>query len=220
MLKHLLLTTAAAAALAAAPVLALADSTVPHDQIAQNQTTQPAAPTAPAVPPTPPAADNQPATPPTPPAAENQPATPPAAQNQPATPPAAGSGESSGTAAATPPPSNVVIPQQRASDMRAERLIGMRVYNSNGDEVGKVNDLLFDKDGKITGVVLSVGGIFGIGAKAVGLAWTEVDVSPQQNLVQISYTKQQLEAAPEFKAAEPAKTEAPAAPMTGGTSTQ
>ena len=210
MLKHLLFTTAAAAALAAAPVLALADSTVPHDQIAQNQTTQPAAPTAPAVPPTPPAADNQPATPP----------TPPAAQNQPATPPAAGSGESSGTAAATPPPSNVVIPQQSASDMRAERLIGMRVYNSNGDEVGKVNDLLFDKDGKITGVVLSVGGIFGIGAKAVGLAWTEVDVSPQQNLVQISYTKQQLEAAPEFKAAEPAKTEAPAAPMTGGTSTQ
>jgi sporulation protein YlmC with PRC-barrel domain len=101
--------------------------------------------------------------------------------------------------------------------MRADKLIGMRVYNLNGDEVGKVDDILFDKEGKITGVVLSVGGVFGIGSKAVGLVWKEVDVSPQQDTVQISYTKQQLESAPEFQRLEPATTEpAPAIPAAGG----
>jgi len=105
--------------------------------------------------------------------------------------------------AATPPPSDAIIPQQAANDMRADKLIGMRVYNMNGDEVGKVDDILIGKDGKISGVVLSVGGVFGIGSKAVGLVWKEVDISPQQDTMQISYSKEQLEVAPEFKRLEP-----------------
>jgi len=176
MLRHLLLTTAAVVALGSAPLLAQNETTQP-----QTQTTQPAP---------------QPAVP--------TPPTPPAAAEQPAMPPAATSTDAATQAAVTPPPSNAIIPQQSPTDMRAEKLIGMRVYNANGDEVGKVNDILLDKDGKVTGVVLSVGGVFGIGAKSVGLAWTELDVSPQQNLVQVSYTKQQLESVPDFKPAEPA----------------
>jgi sporulation protein YlmC with PRC-barrel domain len=108
----------------------------------------------------------------------------------------------------------------------------MTVYNAAGEKVGTVHDILLDKEGKATGVVLSVGGVLGVGAKSVGLTWKEIDVKPDQQQVQISYTKDQLEAAPDFKtteqinnemnaqqAAPPAAAPPPAPAQTGGTST-
>jgi sporulation protein YlmC with PRC-barrel domain len=184
MLRHLLLTTAAVVSLASGAVLA------------QNSTTtQP-----PATPPAP--AADQPAQPAAPMQAPST-SSDTSSQAQP-TQPAAPAEQTK--QAATPPPSDAIIPQQTASDMRADKLIGMRVYNMNGDEVGKVDDILIGKDGKISGVVLSVGGVFGIGSKAVGLVWKEVDISPQQDTMQISYSKEQLEVAPEFKRLEPTPT--------------
>jgi len=184
MLRHVLLTTAAVVSLASGAVLA------------QNSTTTQPPPPAPAT--NPPAA-NQPAQPAAPLQAPST-SSDTSSQAQPAQP--AAPAEQS-KQAATPPPSDAIIPQQTSNDMRADKLIGMRVYNMNGDEVGKVDDILIGKDGKISGVVLSVGGVFGIGSKAVGLEWKEVDISPQQDTMQISYSKEQLEVAPEFKRLEP-----------------
>lgn len=83
--------------------------------------------------------------------------------------------------------------------MRADKLIGTSVYNTEGEEVGEVEDIVFDKDGKIVGVVLKVGGMLGIGGKSVGIKWDEVRVSPDDPLVTIAYKKEQLEVAPDFK---------------------
>ncbi len=105
-------------------------------------------------------------------------------------------------APASPPPSDAVISAQSDSELRADQVIGMTVYNAQGEEVGKVHDILLDREGKATGVVLSVGGVLGVGAKSVGLTWKEIDVRPEEQQVQISYTKDQLEAAPDFKTTE------------------
>jgi sporulation protein YlmC with PRC-barrel domain len=100
---------------------------------------------------------------------------------------------------ATPPPTDAIIAAENATDMRAEKLIGTSVYNTEGEEVGEVEDIVFDKDGKIVGVVLKVGGMLGIGGKSVGIKWDEVKVSPDDPLVTIAYKKEQLEVAPDFK---------------------
>jgi sporulation protein YlmC with PRC-barrel domain len=126
---------------------------------------------------------------------------------------------------ATPPPADAVISAQKDDEVRADQLIGATVYNSGGDKIGTVHDILLDKDGKATGVVLSVGGVLGIGAKAVGLTWHEVSLKPDQQAIQVSYTKDQLEAAPDFKTTDQIKSEmnaqAPAAPPSpsGGATT-
>jgi sporulation protein YlmC with PRC-barrel domain len=129
---------------------------------------------------------------------------------------------------ANPPPSDAVISAQSEGEVRADQIIGMTVYNAQGDKVGTVHDILLDKEGKATGVVLSVGGLLGVGAKSVGLTWKEIDVKPDQQQVQISYTKDQLEAAPDFKTTEQINSEmnaqqqsappTPAAPAGTGTS--
>src|SRR5262245_17519214 len=89
----------------------------------------------------------------------------------------------------TPPPAEAIIPAENATDMRADKLIGTSVYNAEGQEVGSVQDIVFDKDGKIVGVVLKVGGLLGIGGKAVGLKWNEVQIEPQEGVLRVNYTE-------------------------------
>lgn len=134
-----------------------------------------------------------------------QPATDPAQPAEPAT--------AEAEQPASPPPSEAVIPAQAAGDVRAEKLIGMTVYDTNGDKVGEVKDILFNEQGQATGVVLSVGGVLGLGAKQVGLQWSEVDIQPDAEVAKIQYNKSQLEAAPDFKTQEAQKAEADAAQM-------
>jgi sporulation protein YlmC with PRC-barrel domain len=182
MMKRLLMTTAAASLLAIGATAYAQD----NNTGAAGQTQQP-----PVATPTPPASNSGGAT------TDMNNATQPPATDQSAAPaPAANA------TPATPPPSDAVISAQSDSELRADQLIGMTVYNAEGEKVGSVHDILLGKDGKATGVVLSVGGVLGVGAKSVGLTWKEIDVKPEQQQVQISYTKDQLEAAPDFKTTE------------------
>ena len=117
------------------------------------------------------------------------------------------------TPPATPPPSEAIIPAQAADEVRADKLIGMTVYDTAGEKVGQVKDILFNENGQATGVVLSVGGVLGLGAKSVGLQWSEVDIQPNAEVAKIQYNKDQLEAAPDFKTQEAQKAESDAAQM-------
>jgi len=189
MLKRLLLATALTAVVIGP---ALAQDTT--SQPSQSPTMQPPAPSA----------QDQPATPPAPTAQDQAaPAAPsaPTAQDQttPATPPAETATQEQQV---TPPPSDAIISAEQATDMRADKLIGTSVYNAEGQEVGSVQDIVFDKDGKIVGVVLKVGGLLGIGGKSVGIKWDEVQVMPQEGTVKVNYSKDQLKVAPDFKTQE------------------
>ncbi|HJT12966.1 MAG TPA: PRC-barrel domain-containing protein [Dongiaceae bacterium] len=136
---------------------------------------------------------------------QDQPTTDPAQPTEPAT--------AEAEPAASPPPTEAVIPAQAAGEQRAEKLIGMTVYDTNGDKVGEVKDILFNEQGQATGVVLSVGGVLGLGAKQVGLQWSEVDIQPDAEVAKIQYNQDQLKAAPDFKTQEAQKAEADAAQM-------
>jgi sporulation protein YlmC with PRC-barrel domain len=139
---------------------------------------------------------------------QQQPAADQAAPAEPAAPATAEAEQP-----ATPPPSEAVIPAQAADQVRAEKLIGMDVFDTNGEKVGEVKDILFGPDGKATGMVLSVGGVLGVGAKQVGLQWSEVDIQPDAEVAKIQYNEEQLKAAPDFKTQEAQKAEADAAQM-------
>jgi sporulation protein YlmC with PRC-barrel domain len=104
--------------------------------------------------------------------------------------------------AVIPPPAEAIIQAQRPNEIRSGNLIGAAVINAEGEEVGKVKDILVDTSGTATGMVLSVGGIMGLGAKDVGLTWQEVDVRQEPDVVRVNYSKAQLEAAPPFMTTE------------------
>lgn len=113
--------------------------------------------------------------------------------------------------AAAPAQQQAVITQQDESQVRVYRLVGSKVLGPDGQDVGKVDDLLLDRDQKLAGVIVSVGGFLGVGSKSVALPADRVDISQaygDQRVVKIDATKEELAAAPAFRTREAMKAEA------------
>lgn len=60
--------------------------------------------------------------------------------------------------------------------LKAEDLQGLAVYDANQEHVGEISELILSEDGKITNVVVDVGGFLGIGEKPVALSFDEVKI--------------------------------------------
>lgn len=53
---------------------------------------------------------------------------------------------------------------------RASKLIGLDVYNDANEKLGDVNELILDKDGKVSAVVIGVGGFLGMGEHDIAVS--------------------------------------------------
>jgi hypothetical protein len=114
------------------------------------------------------------------------------------------------------------VTDQKPDQMLASKFKGTDVIGTNNEKIGDVSDILFDKDGKVLAYIVGVGGFLGIGSKDVALMPTAFQVKPptdKDNLkLQLAMTKDELKAAPDFKAYNPPRTAAGgtgSAPTTG-----
>jgi sporulation protein YlmC with PRC-barrel domain len=57
-------------------------------------------------------------------------------------------------------------------------IIGTRIKNAAGKDVGEIDQLLIDRNGKVSHVVIGVGGLAGIGEKKVVVPWSELKFAP------------------------------------------
>ena len=53
---------------------------------------------------------------------------------------------------------------------RASKLMGLDVYNEANEKLGDVNELILDKNGKVTAVVIGVGGFLGMGEHDIAVS--------------------------------------------------
>jgi hypothetical protein len=111
---------------------------------------------------------------------------------------------------------NVLLQETPDTFLARQDLVGADVRNAQNEDIGNVEDIVVDKNGRIKGVVVGVGGFLGIGEKHVALAWDELQMrqpearsgspdaptgmtaSRQPTLV-ANVTRDQLKQAPEFK---------------------
>jgi sporulation protein YlmC with PRC-barrel domain len=61
------------------------------------------------------------------------------------------------------------ITKRDMNTWRATELMGKNVYGSNNEDIGEIGDILLNKDGRIVGVVLDVGGFLGLGETNVAV---------------------------------------------------
>jgi len=79
-------------------------------------------------------------------------------------------------------------------------LIGATVKNLEGESLGSIQELVLDpQDAKIKNVIVSMGGLLGIGAKAVAIPWQEVTPQSDGKAVLVAMGKEELQSAPEWK---------------------
>jgi len=92
------------------------------------------------------------------------------------TPPRAPMASNESTAANTKGPSGSL--QKSNDEWRTSKLVGATVFDSNGDSLGTINDLLTNDSGKITQAVISTGGVLGIGGKLVAVPFDQLKFEP------------------------------------------
>lgn len=79
----------------------------------------------------------------------------------------------------------------------ASALLGTTVRNTEGRDIGRVSRLMIDpKDGRITTVVIGIGGFFGIGEKLVSVPWGSVRIGQDGGRVVVVTDQALLDQAP------------------------
>jgi len=94
---------------------------------------------------------------------------------------------------------------QPAGQWLASQFIGQPVTNQAGERVGDINDLLLDKNGQISTVVIGVGGFLGVGEKYVAIPFGSLSITADANgkrVLNVPLSADRLRAAPDFKATE------------------
>lgn len=98
---------------------------------------------------------------------------------------------------------------------------GTNVIGPDNAHIGSVNDMLFDRNGKILGLIVGVGGFLGIGEKSVAIdmsafqvvpvetgsttgaggstAVSSVNNDPTNVKLKVTWSKEQLQSAPDFQ---------------------
>ena len=79
----------------------------------------------------------------------------------------------------------------QSDEIRASKMMGSTVYDVQNRDIGKVKDLVVNKDGKIDAVVLDVGTFLGMGGKYVAVPLT--DIKTDNNRLTLDRTKEQLQ---------------------------
>jgi len=129
--------------------------------------------------------------------------------------------------AAAPTSDAKFVASQSADQWVFSKFKGTDVLGPDNAQVGDVNDLLFDKNGKIIAMIVGVGGFLGIGEKSVAIDMSAFQVVPASTgsstaaggatadsdptnvKLKVSWTKEQLKNAPDFqyyKSPTPART--------------
>jgi hypothetical protein len=133
---------------------------------------------------------------------------------------------------ATPADSSKFVQRQNPDQFVFSKFKGTDVIGPDNAKVGDVNDMIFDKSGKLIGLVVGVGGFLGIGEKDVAMDMGAFQVVPADTgssttgtasrasndptdvKLKVSWTKDQLKNAPDFEYHKAAST---ASPTTGTT---
>ncbi|WP_102960969.1 PRC-barrel domain-containing protein [Mangrovicella endophytica] len=84
-------------------------------------------------------------------------------------------------------------------NIEASRVNGTAVYNTDGESLGHIDDLVIGKrDGKVKFAIMSFGGFLGIGEEYHPLPWEVLKYDERQGGYVVGLTRSQLEGAPRY----------------------
>ena len=120
---------------------------------------------------------------------------PPAGQNEAKAPPAPTVPVTPKDAA--PPPSVTII---GASD--AHGVLGRDVRSAAGEDMGRIVDVIVDREGHVRAAAIDFGGFLGVGSRKIVVDWNALrlgKIANKKDSITLELTKAQVAAAPEYK---------------------
>jgi hypothetical protein len=96
-----------------------------------------------------------------------------------------------------PPPSVTVI---GARD--AHGILGREVRSAANEDMGRIVDVIVDREGTVRAAVIDFGGFLGVGSRKIVVDWNALrfgGVASKKDSITLELTKEQVTAAPEYK---------------------
>lgn len=117
-------------------------------------------------------------------------------------------GQNPSSAPASPPDhahdNALGVPATVMATDKIEGILGKEVKSHTGESMGRIVDVIVDRSLTVQGVVIDFGGFLGVGSRQIAVAWKALRFSQQNksNVLIVDFTKDQLKAAPAYKAGE------------------
>jgi hypothetical protein len=94
----------------------------------------------------------------------------------------------------------VPIPGTGTAEVKGNRLMGADVTNAGHEKLGDVDEVLVTTDGRVSAIIVSTGGVLGVGDRKVVLPWERLRFSSRGSdlVVVTDATRETLRAMPEY----------------------
>jgi hypothetical protein len=81
------------------------------------------------------------------------------------------------------------------------RILGRDIMSADGQNMGRIVDVLFDHSGKPCAAVIDFGGFLGVGTRKIAIDWSALrfDLGEKKNVIALDLGREQLKAAPEYR---------------------
>ena len=96
-----------------------------------------------------------------------------------------------------PPPSVTVIGARDALG-----ILGRDVRSPANEDMGRIVDVIVDREGAVRAAVIDFGGFLGVGSRKIVVDWNALhfgSVANKRDSITLELTKEQVTAAPEYK---------------------
>ncbi|MEE7459150.1 photosystem reaction center subunit H [Methylorubrum populi] len=86
-----------------------------------------------------------------------------------------------------------------------ESLLGKSVRAMNGDDLGRIIDVIVDRDGRPRAAVIDFGGFLGVGSRKIAVDWRVLKFTTEGKVgrLTLQLNRNQVRVSPEYKSGEP-----------------
>lgn len=126
------------------------------------------------------------------------------------------SGEAAPSASPPPPQAAPALPPPAPAQNKGtpalvldtadyENLLGQGVRAQNGDDLGRIIDVIIDKDGRPRAAIIDFGGFLGVGSRKIAVDWRVLSFAAdgKPGSITLLLNRNQVRVSPEYKTGEP-----------------
>ena len=89
---------------------------------------------------------------------------------------------------------------------QAQGVLGREVRSTAGENMGRIVDVIVDRNGKARAAIIDFGGFLGVGSRRIAVDWNALRFRPdsaKRDVITLELTRDQVKMAPEYKDKQP-----------------
>ena len=106
----------------------------------------------------------------------------------------------------TPPPAaSTGTPATVLDDQQVTAILGKNVRGRNGEDMGRIVDVIVNRDGQVRAAVIDFGGFLGVGSRKIAVDWSALRFEPsgKPDRISVDLSRNSVRLAPEYKEGTP-----------------